>query len=53
MSHLVGREEDWHALSITWIVNEHLTVSGVYGILGTIANTNTDHALAVQAKWEL
>ena len=53
LGHIIGREEDWHALSVTWIVNEHLTVSGVYGILGTIANTNSDHSLAVQAKWEL
>lgn len=49
---LIGREQNWHAFSATWLVNEHLSVSGVYGFLGTVANANADPTFAIQVKYE-
>lgn len=49
---LIGREQNWHAFSATWVVNEHITVSGVYGLFGTLTNANADNSLAIQVKYE-
>ena len=49
---IIGKEDNWHGLSASWIINDHLTVSGFYGILGTIANTTEDHSFAIQVKYE-
>jgi len=49
---LIGDERNWHALSVSWIVTERLTISGLYGALGNVANANEDKTLGVQIKWE-
>ena len=49
---LIGREQNWHAFSATWLVNEHLSVSAIYGLLGTVANANADNTIGVQVKYE-
>ncbi len=51
-SSLIGREQNWHAFSATWLINEHLSVSGVCGFLGTVANANADPTFAIQVKYE-
>jgi hypothetical protein len=49
---IVGDENNWHALNVTYVFNEHFTVSGgwIYG--GNIANSHADGGWCVQAKWE-
>jgi len=49
---LVDDEDHWHALSVSWVVNDRLTVTGVYGMLGNIANARADCTLGVQLKYE-
>lgn len=51
-SSLIGREQNWHAVSATWLINENLSVSGVCGWLGTVANANADCTLGLQVKYE-
>ena len=49
---LLGDEDNWHAFSATAVINDHLTVSAVYGALGHVANASADCTLGVQVKWE-
>lgn len=49
---LVEGEDDWHVFSANWIINDHLTLTGLYGTFGTIANGNEDCVLGVQVKYE-
>ncbi|MBC8372046.1 MAG: DUF3034 family protein [Planctomycetes bacterium] len=49
---LVGEEDAWQAFSASWIVNSHLTVSAVYGMLGNVGNTREDNTLGIQIRWE-
>jgi len=49
---LVGKEDNWHAFSVSWIVNNRLTFSAVYGMMGNVANARTDDALGLQLKFE-
>jgi hypothetical protein len=49
---LVGGEDDLHAVSAIFIPNKNLTIALVYGYLGTVANSDGNHAYAVQVKWE-
>jgi len=50
---LIGKEDNWHAWSASWIVNKHLTITGVLGALGNIANASSDCSLGFQVKWEI
>ncbi|KKL63989.1 hypothetical protein LCGC14_2169570, partial [marine sediment metagenome] len=49
---LIGEEDTWHAWSTTWVINDSMTVSGVYGLLGNIANSSADASFALQFKFE-
>ena len=49
---LVGEEDAWQAFSASWVVNDHLTVSAVYGMLGNVGNTREDSTLGIQLRWE-
>ncbi|MDP6636451.1 MAG: DUF3034 family protein [Phycisphaerae bacterium] len=49
---LVGKEDNWRAFSASWIVNSHLTVSAVYGMLGNVGNAREDNTLGMQLRWE-
>ena len=49
---LVGDEDNWQALSASWIVNKHLTVSGLAGLCGHVGNANADTTWGLQVKWE-
>jgi len=49
---LVGEEDAWQAFSASWLVNSHLTVSAVYGMLGNVGNTREDTTLGIQIRWE-
>ena len=49
---LIGRESHWHAVSASWIANERVTVTGVLGWFGNIANSNADPGVGLQVKYE-
>ncbi|MCK4624600.1 MAG: DUF3034 family protein [Phycisphaerae bacterium] len=49
---LVEDEDNWHAISASWIVNEHLTITGVYGAFGNLVNASADCSWGIQLKWE-
>jgi len=49
---LIGDEDNWHALSASVIVNRHLTVSLLAGLLGHVANANADDTWGVEVKYE-
>lgn len=49
---LIGEEDDWHVFSASWIVNDNITITGVYGMLGMIANGRVDDAFGIQLKYE-
>lgn len=49
---LLGDEDWWQAFSASWIVNDNLSLSAVWGMFGNVANARADNTLAVQAKWE-
>ncbi len=50
---LVNNETDWHAMDIGWIVNDHMTLVGFYGVLGNLVNeSSVNTAMAVQLKYE-
>jgi len=49
---LVEEEHDWHAFSANWIVNDRVTITGLYGMFGNIANTREDSVLGLQVKYE-
>ncbi|HDZ21465.1 hypothetical protein LCGC14_0124820 [marine sediment metagenome] len=49
---LVDEEDNWHMFSLSWIVNDRLTISGLWGVFGQIANTKADCSLGLQIKYE-
>ena len=49
---LVGEEDAWQAFSASWMVNSHLTVSALYGLMGTVGNAREDNTLGIQIRWE-
>jgi len=49
---LIGEEDNWHAFSLTWIVNEHFTLTGIYGNFGHVLNAHDDCVVGLQARWE-
>jgi len=49
---LIGDEDNWHALSASVIVNRHLTISALAGLLGHVANANADDTWGVEVKYE-
>lgn len=49
---LVGDEDNWHALDVSWLVNKHATVVAGYGVFGTLANSEANSAFWLQFKYE-
>lgn len=49
---LVGKEDNWHAFSASWIVNKRLTISALYGLTGNVVNAWCDTTLGLQVKYE-
>lgn len=50
---LFGEEDDWHALSAAWFVTDRLTVSGMAGFFGNMANGDTNTSVGFQVKYAL
>ncbi len=49
---LVGEENNWQAIDISWIINKHATLVGGWGGFGTLANTRENGAWFLQLKYE-
>lgn len=49
---LVGREDNWHALDASWIINKHSTLVAGWGAFGELANTTENGAWWLQLKYE-
>ena len=49
---LVGREEDWWAVALGYIVNDNLTVAFGFTQLGEMMNNTDNSAWGMQVKWE-
>jgi len=49
---LVDEEHNWHAFSVSWIANDRLTITAVYGMFGNIGNARADSSVGVQLKYE-
>jgi hypothetical protein len=52
LQELVDDEDHWQVLSASWIVNDRFTITGIYGMLGNIANARADCSLGIQVKYE-
>ena len=52
VSKVLEHEKNWHAVSLTYVINDHLTVTGAWGCLGKIANSTADGAFLFQVKYE-
>ena len=50
---LVGKEDDWHAVDASWLINSHATLVAGWGAFGTLANTKENGAWFLQFKYEL
>ena len=49
---IIGDEDNWHAISATFIVNEHLTLLAAWLYAGNVANARADCSWVLHAKWE-
>jgi len=49
---LIGDEDNWHALDVSWIINKHATLVAGYGVFGTLANSEANNAFWLQLKYE-
>jgi len=49
---LVEDEKNWHAVSLSYVINENITVTGAWGCLGNIANANADSSFLMQVRIE-
>jgi len=47
-----GKEHSWYALEASYLVNDRLTISGVFGSFGNIGNTQADPGVGLQVKYE-
>jgi hypothetical protein len=50
---LVGKEDDWHAVDVSWLINSHATLVAGWGAFGQLANTEENGAWYLQLKYEL
>ena len=50
---LVGKEDDWQAVDVSWLINSHATLVAGWGIFGNLANTEENGSWYLQLKYEL
>jgi len=50
---LIGDEDDWHALTAVFILNEQTTFTTGYGAFGTVVDSEENGAWWLQLKHEL
>ena len=49
---LIGDEDNWHAIDVSWIINGHMTLVAGWGAFGNIANGSENGACWLQFKYE-
>jgi hypothetical protein len=49
---LIEKENDWHALDVSWLANSHTDVTAGIGYFGVLANARADSAFWLQLKYE-
>jgi hypothetical protein len=49
---LVGKESNWHALDVSWIMGEYSTLTAGVGSFGALVNTKRDMGWWLQFKYE-
>lgn len=50
---LIHNETDWHAVDVGWIINNRMTLVGLFGVLDNLVNeSSVNSAMAVQFKYE-
>jgi hypothetical protein len=49
---IIGREDNWHAFDVAYIINNHATFVAGYGIFGNLANAKANNAWWIQLKYE-
>jgi hypothetical protein len=49
---LVEKEDNWHVIDVSWIINKRATLTAGWGAFGTLANTKEDGAWWLQLKYE-
>jgi hypothetical protein len=49
---LVGGEDNWHAIDVSWLINKHATLVAGWGAFGNLANTRENGAWWLQLKYE-
>jgi hypothetical protein len=50
---LIGDEDDWWDVFVTYVVNDHMTVSAAYAHLGDVLNHEADSTYGFKLKLEL
>ncbi len=49
---LVQDEDNWQAVDVSWLINKHCTLTGGWGIFGTLANSTENGGWFLQFKYE-
>lgn len=49
---LVGKEDNWQTIDVSWIINQNMTLTAGWGALGNMVNGNEDGAWWFQFKYE-
>ena len=49
---LVGDEDNWHAIDVSWIINKNMTLVAGWGAFGNMVNTRENGAWWLQLKYE-
>lgn len=49
---LVGDEDNWNAIDVSWIINSHATLVAGWGAFGNMANSEENGAWWLQFKYE-
>jgi hypothetical protein len=49
---LIGKENDWHSLDVSWLANSHVDVTAGICYFGVLANARADSAFWLQLKYE-
>jgi len=52
IGNFVEKEDDWWTLCAFYVINSHLTVTGVYGHFGQVLNHKANEVWALRFKWE-
>jgi hypothetical protein len=49
---LVGKEDNWHAIDVSWLINKNMTLTAGWGALGNVVNGDENGAWWLQFKYD-